>query len=182
MRERILTPLRASTRGGSIPSPYCRGEQAFLRTRSIPRRLHEDSAGCPVSGAVACRIQVRYNKEDKRGGGKEHGGKRHDDGQVRSGGDAQGRRDHGRHHVGAGQDRRRGGRGRGDGAGARARGYPGGGRRGAHGRSGYHPANYGCREHPGDGQGQNRPFRRGADPRSLGRGLYRRERGPDPRR
>ncbi len=54
---------------------------------------------------------------------------RHHPRQARHGRDAQGRRDHGRGHRRAGQDRRGRRRGRRDGAGAGARGHPGPGRR-----------------------------------------------------
>jgi 2-aminoadipate transaminase len=66
--------------------------------------------------------------------------------ESRLGRDAEGRRDHGRHQRGAGQDRREGGAlNRGDGARARAVRHPQGRRRGAHGLDPHHPRDHGRR-------------------------------------
>ena len=87
------------------------------------------------------------------------------------------RRDHGRGHRRARQDRRGRRCGGGHGPRARARRHPGPGRRGPDERPRAdrgHPAGG---DDPGDGQGPHRPFRRGAGPRGARRRLHRRERG-----
>ena len=97
----------------------------------------------------------------------------------RAGGDAEGRRHHGRHQRRAGQDRGRCRRVGGDGAGARARRYPQRGRRGAHGQHRQNRRDHEDREHSGDGQGAHRALHGGAHSGSAGRGLHRRKRSAD---
>ena len=99
--------------------------------------------------------------------------------QGRTGRDAQGRRDHGRGHPGAGQDRRGRRRGRRDGARARPRRHPPRRRRGPDVRPGDDPGDPGGGDDPGDGQGPDRPLRRGSGARGARGRLHRRVRGPD---
>src|SRR5207244_3174502 len=92
-----------------------------------------------------------------------------------AGGDAEGRREHGRDRRRAGA--RRGGRGRGggDGARARARGHPQGRRRGPDGGRRRGGRDHGRGHDPGDGEVPDRPLRRGAGARGARRRFRRRE-------
>ena len=100
-------------------------------------------------------------------------------GQARPRRDAQGRGDHGRDHRRAGADRRGRGRRRGDGAGARPGRHPRRRRRRADGEPAGDQGDPGGGDDPGDGQGADRPLRRGAGA-AVARGrLHRRVRGPD---
>ena len=96
--------------------------------------------------------------------------------------DAQGRRHHGRRHARAGQDRRGRRRRRRHGARARPGRHPQGRRRRPHVRPRDDQRDHGRGDHPGHGQGPDRPLRRGPGPRGARRRLHRRVRGPDPGR
>src|SRR6266481_9597559 len=77
----------------------------------------------------------------------------------RPGGNAEGRRHHGRHQRRAGSDRRKGGRGLGDGTGAGPGADSRRGRRGAHGVAEEDSRDYGRGFHSRDGQVPHRTFR-----------------------
>ncbi|RCS87219.1 pyridoxal 5'-phosphate synthase glutaminase subunit PdxT [Brachybacterium alimentarium] len=107
-------------------------------------------------------------------------GHRDGHGQARHGRDAEGRRHHGRRHGGTGQDRRGRRRGRRHGPRARPGRHPRPGRRLPHERPRHDRRDHRRGLDPGDGQGPDRPLRRGPGAAGAGRGLHRRVRGALP--
>ena len=171
-----------------------RSRRAIVRLGRAVRRRHPGGSGPPRTALIREHggvLDPRERMADGEGTSCNHdstskGDTRHGDrdaeAQGRPGGDAQGRRHHGRDERRAGQDRRgRRRRGR-DGARARAVGHPQGRRRGAHVAREEDQGDPEDGLHPGHGQVPHRPLRRGADPRVAGRRLHRRVRGADARR
>ena len=187
-----LAGLRALAHGAALHHPGAR----LRRLRPRHREVRGPHQGLPAEVARRCgqrRTRAAATSVEHASSPpacrrsalrtmRRHARRSHVPGQGRPGRDAQGRRHHGRRRRRAGEDRRGRRRLRGHGARARPRRHPPRRRRRPHERPGDDPRHPGGRDDPGDGQGADRPLRRGAGARGARGRLHRRVRGADARR